>query len=84
MIEFVRHSWLSLEASSLDLPLFTQVSRRLQHRLLLIYHFPSLLSLDGVRVSAEEREAANVSFSRQQVRTIILQSAQKTGRGKAE
>jgi len=39
------------------------VSRRLQHRSLLIHHLPRLLSLDGVMVSAEERQAADISFS---------------------
>jgi len=45
------------------LPPSVQVSRRLQHRLLLIHHLPCLLSLDGVMVSVEERQAADISFS---------------------
>lgn len=38
------------------------VSRRLQHRSLLIYHLPSLLSLDGIMVTAEERHVAQMMF----------------------
>lgn len=39
------------------------VSRRLQHRSLLIHHIPSLLSLDGVLISPEERQTADLTFS---------------------
>ena len=43
------------------------VSRRMQHRSLLIFNLPSLLSLDGVMVSPEERQTAEISFSEIQV-----------------
>ena len=39
-----------------------QVSRRLQHRSLLIFHLPSLLSLDGVMVTTDERHVAQMTF----------------------
>ena len=41
---------------------FEQVSRRLQHRVLLIYQHPALCSLDGVTVSVMERQAAEMVF----------------------
>lgn len=42
------------------------VSRRMQHRVLLIYQHPSLASLDGVTISAVERQAAEVVFGVEQ------------------
>lgn len=42
--------------------LYLQVSRRLQHRSLLIFHIPSLLSLDGVMVTSEEKHVAQMMF----------------------
>ena len=47
--------------------IYVQVSRRLQHRVLLIYQHPSLASLDGVKISAVERQAAEVVFGVEQV-----------------
>lgn len=43
-----------------------QVSRRLQHRVLLIYQHPALASLDGVSVTAVERQAAEMVFGTDQ------------------
>ncbi len=43
------------------------VSRRMQHRSLLIFKLSSLLSLDGVVVTAEERQIAVSSYSEAQV-----------------
>ena len=42
------------------------MSRRLQHRVLLIYQHPALVSLDGVAVTAVERQAADMVFGGEQ------------------
>lgn len=47
--------------------LLLQVSRRLQHRVLLIYQHPVLETLDGVAVSAVERQAAEMVFGGEEV-----------------
>ncbi|XP_019851716.1 PREDICTED: leucine-rich repeat-containing protein 9-like [Amphimedon queenslandica] len=39
------------------------ISRRMQHRSLLIYKLPSLQSLDGVMVTSDERQTAEATFS---------------------
>ena len=41
----------------------SQISRRMQHRSLLIYRLPSLQSLDGVMVTTDERHTAEATFS---------------------
>ncbi len=46
--------------------MYGQVSRRLQHRILLVYQHPSLLSLDGVLVNSSEKQAAQVVFGPEQ------------------
>ena len=63
----------------ISLPLslsLSQISRRMQHRSLLIYRLPSLQSLDGVMVTTDERHTAEATFSDrcQQVctRTFVL------------
>lgn len=40
----------------------SQVSRRLQHRILLVYQHPHLMSLDGVMITATERQVAEQTF----------------------
>lgn len=44
----------------------------MQHRVLLIYQHPALASLDGVAVSAVERQAAEVVFGVEQQVTRIV------------
>lgn len=48
-----------LELSLLDNP----VSRRHQHRPITIFNLPSLLSLDGIRVTSQEKQNAQAIFS---------------------
>ena len=48
-----------LEMSLINNP----ISRRHQHRTIAIFNLPSLLSLDGVHVTAQERENAEAIFS---------------------
>ena len=48
-----------LELSLLDNP----VSRRHQHRLITVFNLPALLSLDGLRVTSQERQNAEAIFS---------------------
>ena len=47
---FAHSSWL------------VQVSRHMQHRSFLIYRLSSLQSLDGVLVTTEERQNAEITF----------------------
>ena len=47
--------------------LFPQISHRLQHRSFLITTLPSLLSLDGVGITLEERQDAQASLQDRQV-----------------
>lgn len=42
---------------------YVKISRRMQHRTLLVYRLPSLQSLDGVAVTNEERQTADITFS---------------------
>ncbi|KAL5493183.1 hypothetical protein EMCRGX_G014321 [Ephydatia muelleri] len=49
------------------------VSRRLQHRSFLITTLPSLLSLDGVTITPEERQAAQASLQDQQEELEVVQ-----------
>lgn len=61
---FATPTYPSLPTSN---PFEMQVSRRLQHRSFLITTLPSLLSLDGVTITPEERQAAQASLQDQQV-----------------
>ena len=45
-----------------DTIMLLQVSRRMQHRSLLIHRLVSLQSLDGVLVTIEERQNAEMTF----------------------
>ena len=56
-----------LELSLLDNPL----SRRHQHRAITIFNLPALLSLDGVRVTSQERQNAEAIFSITEEQVII-------------
>ncbi len=46
---------------------FDQVARRLMHRPLLVYRIPTLVVIDGIPVSDEERTKAEIYFFEQQV-----------------
>lgn len=64
MQEFSQLEKLGSLPSVVELSLVSNpVSRRLQHRGLLLHLLPSLLSLDGVLVSSDERIAAQNTFT---------------------
>lgn len=50
------------------------VSRRLMHRLMLVFHQPNLISIDGIPVTNEERAKAELYFLEQQGGVQLIQT----------